>query len=515
MPPSHSTLPSDADMPSLLVTWRSEKFTIPAPPSLTVAELKSRLSALTNVPSDRQKLLFPSAKSSKDDSQPLSALFRDGKLPTRPIMLLGTPAAAQQDQSTVDPDAEQPHVVDDLDELLIPPQQPVAPPSRRYGTPRRQQSVWQRLSPEMRQRLMHSIEPSASADAAPSEPSGPPQEDASATNGATLSLETLDEGLRGAQTGSAFIAEHMAPAGLEPWDGADGAGILDAVSRSRQRLRMLAVVMFDFVGASEASEKLLTAMAGTPGVRGVLDRAFDKLPMDLGSLEDGGAGLLRRLGLHAAPVVIVLGDVGVGVSIVDMFNTEWFGDVEGEEGATALAMRFEETLANFDGFYGAARARREVGDDREQMIREQDEALQAATAADREREEMEKTVAEEARRREEQEERERRRREEEEDMERRKHEEETEEARSQLPREPEAGGAKVVLRMPDGRRIERAFEETDCVRDVFNLAIAEGARKGKFVLRAMFPRRVFTDHDGDGSLKAAGFVPSAILNVED
>lgn len=322
-------------------------------------------------------------------------------------------------------------------------------------------------------------------------------EDHNATNGATLSLEAFDTLLAPATIGPAFAAVHSLNSEDAPcWARHMSTGVLRAVSASRRLQRMLAVMLFDFERET-GSVELLRAATEDEGMRTMLDNHFEVLTADIGAMEEDGMRLLGRLGMHAVPAIIVIADIGAGVAIVDMFNTEYF------EGADGIGRRLEETIATFDGFYETARVRGALTDDRERLLREQDEALEEARRVDREREEREM----EKQRRKEEENRTR-------ELERKKRELEIEEAARQLPKEPEKGGTRIVLRMPDGRRVERGFEETARVGDVFNLVVAQGMARGTFELRSMFPRRVLTDEHADESLRDAGFVPSVTLNVE-
>lgn len=454
--------------PTLRVTWRSQTISLPLTPDLTVSALKSHLHVKTNVPPPRQKLLFPGAKTTSDD-QTVVSLFRSG-LP-RPILLIGTPVFQQQlPGDSVD------SVVDDLHELTAPPEPLTPPPVPHFLPPRSPTRVPSISLPP------HSV---------------PPAEDHTATNGATLSLEAFDSLLAPALIGPTFVAAHALNLENAPqWVHQMSTGVLRAVSASRRAQRMLAVMLFDFERGSGSTE-LLRTVTQDEGVRTILDDHFEVLAADVGGMEGGGERLLRRLGMHAVPAVIVIADMGAGVAIVDMFNAEFF------DGASGIRHRLEETVVAFDGFYETARVRGALVDDRERILREQDEALAEARRVDREREERERE--EELRREEEKRVWE---------LEQASKEAETEEAGKLLPKEPEKGGTRVVLRMPDGRRVERGFEETAKIGDIFNFVVAQGMKRGTFELRSMFPRRVLTAKHAEESLKDAGFIPSVILNVE-
>jgi UBX domain len=84
-----------------------------------------------------------------------------------------------------------------------------------------------------------------------------------------------------------------------------------------------------------------------------------------------------------------------------------------------------------------------------------------------------------------------------------------------LPDEPVTGGARIAVRLPDGRRLDRRFDGHHRIRDVFTWCISLGVRNGSFQLRLSFPKKAFTlDQDGDVTVEAAGLMPTAALNVD-
>jgi FAS-associated factor 2 len=211
-------------------------------------------------------------------------------------------------------------------------------------------------------------------------------------------------------------------------------------------------------------------------------------------LTDGGRGLLRRLGLHALPAVLLLSDVGSGVVVVDMFAGAYYA---GPGAAGQVAARLRETQAVFEFGYEAARARRVVSEDRHEIIGEQDAEFAASAAADRARGEA---LAEEARRAAEA---------------LRETEAEVEAARGRLPPPPKIGGARLAVRLPDGRRVDRRFAEETKVRDLFDWCITLGVKCGSFALSVSFPRRTLSlEEHGTCSLEAAGLMPTAALMVD-
>jgi hypothetical protein len=94
--------------------------------------------------------------------------------------------------------------------------------------------------------------------------------------------------------------------------------------------------------------------------------------------------------------------------------------------------------------------------------------------------------------------------------------EEAERATRRLPAPPKEGGARLALRLPDGRRVDRRFDEMETrVRDLFDWCVSLGVRDGSFALSVSFPRRTLSlDEHGSRSLQAVGLVPTAVLLVD-
>eukprot|EP00003_Mantamonas_plastica_P012914 TRINITY_DN2290_c0_g1_i1.p1 TRINITY_DN2290_c0_g1~~TRINITY_DN2290_c0_g1_i1.p1 ORF type:complete len:331 (+),score=130.22 TRINITY_DN2290_c0_g1_i1:176-1168(+) len=73
--------------------------------------------------------------------------------------------------------------------------------------------------------------------------------------------------------------------------------------------------------------------------------------------------------------------------------------------------------------------------------------------------------------------------------------------------EAEYDEAEIMIRMPDGSRIEKMFDGSQTIGDVYKWA--GGEYSGQFVLMETFPRKEYKDWDV--TLKDAGFTPSAAL----
>lgn len=473
---------------TLTVKWRGQRLTVETAAGRTVGSVKDTLAVMTAVPADRVRLMGRGVGKGGDE-ETVAVVF--GVLPVdgggapvmREVAMLGTPVP----NADVRQENDDRVVVDDLDELVSGPVLPSGAAADDAGEVS--------SDDEFERRVAVTEEEEDVGDM---------------TNGAMLGLEAVDgmlasdpeTGAEGATVGEQFTTRF-------PCEGlhvVHEPSFLGAVGVSKREMKMLAVLLFDFGddGEEAKSRSFLETTLRHALVKGTLNESFAVFPADLGTLPDRGSALLNRIGLHAVPAVLLLGDVGTGISVVDMFNAEWYGDLESEESAMRLGMRLQETLANFDGFYETARARRVVADSRVDMIREQDEALQRAQEADMAAEREAAAAAE---------------------AEQRAEEEriaalelarmEATQAAADLPTEPEGGGARLAVRMPDGTRVERRFRVDACVRDVFNLCVAQGLRRGSFALSMAFPRKSLSiEHHGDDTLLAVGLVPTAMLNVD-
>jgi hypothetical protein len=355
------------------------------------------------------------------------------------------------------------------------------------------------------------------------------------TNGATLRLEEMDDILASAVCGAAFIDKHVAPDSVA----ASSQGPLSAmhiipqnrfmkaVVQAKTELKMLAVLILNFgnddstVDGSGSDDEHSGGLASGTVVRSrqllydtlrdgpvvdLLNENFVTFVADLGTIPDGGAALLHRLGLHSLPMFLLFSDVGTGVALVDMFAADYFG--VGPAASDSIMARFLDILTTYESFYESARARRVASEARGDIISEQDAEFRKAQADDRARGEAEESA------RKDKEERERAEHQAKLDHEH-SAQEEIAKAIAVLPAEPMSGGARIAVRLPDGRRVDRRFDGASNIGDVFTWCFSLGVRRGTFQLRLSFPSQTFTvDLHAETTLEAAGLVPTAALNVD-
>lgn len=480
-------------MPTREIRWRGRILSVSFEDASTMGELRQQLSALTDVPSERQTLLLAGRRSRPGDDELASAILPGPGGP--PVAMLGTPRALAAAQVAASAEA----VTDDEGDLADgmgiagPPPPPPPPPVP---------AAWRRVDAGgfggFPFPAPGTIEDVVSVEEVEQDGDGDGDGDEGHTNGATLRLEDVDEMLGEAMCGREFV---------EKFEGKRLSVMAEerfmaAVTRSKADLKMLAVLLLDMgengEGEGDAagdSAKLFNQTLQKPAVADLLNDEFVVYAADLSPLADSGASLLRRLGLHALPAVLLLSDVGSGVAIVDMFAAAFY---DGPDAAGQIASRLRETQIVFEFGYEAARARRIASEDREGLIGEQDAEFLASAAADRAREEA---AAEELRQAAEAE---------------RHAEEEVEKATNSLPPIPEAGGARLAVRLPDGRRVDRRFDEGQTkVKDLFNWCVSLGVKGGSFALSVSFPRRTLSlKEHGSCSLEAAGLMPTAALLVD-
>jgi UBX domain len=484
------------------IRWRGRLVSLPTTPETTMADVRAALAGETDVPPARQTLLLAGRRDRPTDAE----LAADVLPPGRAVTMLGTPrvaaaaAAAASAEAVTDDEGDLGDLTADAVPLAPPP--PPPPPPRRvwrpeggaplpagvpFPAPGTLDEVW-------------SVGDSAEEDeAAGAEPRAQ-------TNGAALRLEDVDEFLAPAACGSAFVERHAGGALRVLQE----ASFLKAVTASKAALKMLAVLLLDLhepaggeggksgTGAAESVESSVQFYRHTlqaPAVADVLNENFVTFAADCSPLPDTGAALLERLGLHSLPAVLLLSDVGSGVGIVDMFAASYYA---GPLAAEQIMGRLLETQAVFEFGYEAARARRAASEDRGAIIAEQNAEFLASSAADRAREEA---AAEELLRIADAD---------------RAAVEEAERATRRLPAPPKEGGARLALRLPDGRRVDRRFDEMETrVRDLFDWCVSLGVRDGSFALSVSFPRRTLSlDEHGSRSLQAVGLVPTAVLLVD-
>lgn len=90
-------------------------------------------------------------------------------------------------------------------------------------------------------------------------------------------------------------------------------------------------------------------------------------------------------------------------------------------------------------------------------------------------------------------------------------------ARGALPSEPEEGGVLVKLRFPASADnvpvVERRFQKDACIKDVFNLAVAEGITPGYVELYAPGRRLRKFENQEDGNEKLGDLTETDVLEV--
>lgn len=481
-------MPPPAPPPETLqVTHRNTLFKIPTSSIPTLAALRAHLQTLTHVPPDRQKLLSRSLRRPlpADPQTPLLANFTNNTLPHRPILLLGTPHQPEP----LTPPPEQPDVKNDLHELVE------SPPRITHSPP----------------------QPASPPSPLPPSPLPPPAPARPPAEAATPSQENLHALLLPAAAGPALLERRLPPDHPpSPW--VPEAAFADALTAAKRAQRMLAILLFDFgPAAAPASHAFLRATAAPAALLSdTLAASFTVLPADISALPDPSP-LLRALGLDAVPAVAVFAHVGASMALVDLFNVGFVGDAATAAGASALATRLHDTLARFNDMYETDRARRVAADDRVDLIREQDAAMQEASRGDREREEARQREEVAAREAAERERREAEQAQREREAEQARVEMEAKSAREALPPEPavDSVAARVAVRLPDGRRVERRFLNSAPVSEIFTFCVSQGLRRGSFALVTGFPRRMVTEQvDGMVSVESAGFAPSVSLNVD-
>lgn len=323
-----------------------------------------------------------------------------------------------------------------------------------------------------------------------SDEAGSSEEGEGETNGAALTVEEIDGFLADGRAGRKFSERHVRKAGDGGVEIVEEERFLGAVGKAKRELRMLVVVVLDMED-EEGEGRRVWELMESEMLAGVLNNRFLTAAVDMSPAKATAEKLLGRLGMHALPAVLLLSDIGCGVGIVDMFAPGFYG---GEGAASRVSARLLETAEVFEFGYEAARARRVASFDREELIAEQDEAFAAVASADRARDDARdaKRAAEE------------------------RAGEEKEAATQRLPVEPENGGARLAVRLPDGSRVDRRFdEERTRVRDLFDWCVSLGVRNGSFALSIAFPRkRLVLEEHGSCSLEAAGLSTGVALLVD-
>lgn len=85
-----------------------------------------------------------------------------------------------------------------------------------------------------------------------------------------------------------------------------------------------------------------------------------------------------------------------------------------------------------------------------------------------------------------------------------------------MPSEPssvEKEISHIVIRIPNGERLERSFRQDDLLQIVYDYVDAQDIIPNDFILFTNFPRCAYTDMSV--TLRDAGLVPSAMLFIEE
>ena len=86
-----------------------------------------------------------------------------------------------------------------------------------------------------------------------------------------------------------------------------------------------------------------------------------------------------------------------------------------------------------------------------------------------------------------------------------------------LPAEPAAGpdATRLVIRLPDGRRLDRRFDKACALQAAVDLVESHDPDIYEFDLVSNYPRRVFTAEMRNETLEALGLHPAATLFTKE
>ena len=86
-----------------------------------------------------------------------------------------------------------------------------------------------------------------------------------------------------------------------------------------------------------------------------------------------------------------------------------------------------------------------------------------------------------------------------------------------LPAEPEPGpeATRLVIRLPDGRRLDRRFDKACQLQAAVDLVESHDPEIYEFDLVSNYPRRVFTAEMRGETLQALGLHPAATLFTKE
>ncbi|KAL3890949.1 hypothetical protein ACJMK2_003218 [Sinanodonta woodiana] len=193
--------------------------------------------------------------------------------------------------------------------------------------------------------------------------------------------------------------------------------------------------------------------------------------------------------------------------------------IEGPIESTELVQRLHDVIAENEITIAAARAERNERTMVQRLRSEQDQAYQMSLQADQEKERKRQLQKEQA----EMEERKKQEAKEEELRLQQKKKERKEELRNEIPDEPPANDAdaiRIVLKVPDGTRLERRFLRSQSTKYLYYYAFCHDVCPDDFHIVTNFPRRVLPcqpepDKPDPPSFAECGLGKNEMLFVQD
>jgi len=202
------------------------------------------------------------------------------------------------------------------------------------------------------------------------------------------------------------------------------------------------------------------------------------------------------------------------------------GRIEGTIGPGPLVSRLETVVRDYEAFIVAARAERDERNFNRNIRSEQDQAYRETLRQDQEREQRKKVEDEEKKRQDEE------KKKEEEEEERKVKEIQDEKDRvarlkidlvDQVPEEPpvdDAEAVRVMIKLPDGQRLERRFLKTHSLKHIYYFVFCHPESPDDFDIVTNYPRRTLSCKPVLGgvdppTLQESGFQRSEVLFVND
>lgn len=189
--------------------------------------------------------------------------------------------------------------------------------------------------------------------------------------------------------------------------------------------------------------------------------------------------------------------------------------IEGPMATEELLARLATVMEHYGTFLAAARAEREERNLNRRIRQEQDEAFLASLAADQEKER--KAKEEQQRRQQELEDEQRIQNEKQQRLQEKLRERQRKE--QSLAQEPEDNdkATKILIRLPNGNRLERRFLLADQLQTVYDfvdtkIEHSSADEEDLYDLVTNYPRKVYSDHNI--SLRDAGLYPQAMLFIQ-